>query len=392
MNSPPSVLLVLPWSLDAAGGVNQVVINLAREAARQGRLRPIIFCADWSQDTFDSGERDGITVVSGRLRAPLSTSRSIRTPAAFVRTLARDLRSWRDFLRRHNVQVINAHFPGLNYFIFALLRGLDRRRFRLVYSLHGADLTEITQAGPFRRALLRRMLRRADGITCCSDDLLNRARHAIGPGGGRLLTAYNGIDVGELEQAQGSAFRPDTPGFDSYLVNVATYEPKKGQDVLLRAYASLVSAGLKSALVLIGRSTAYLDHLRRLAQELDLQDRVFFLPDLEHRHALAAIRGARVLVQASREEPFGITLLEAAYLGTPVVATRTGGIPEVLGTDYPYLAPRDDPSALAAKIDEVLGDSGAVERDADRLKRRVLTRFTWRTAYRVYEELWLGSG
>ena len=160
------------------------------------------------------------------------------------------------------------------------------------------------------------------------------------------------------------------------------------QDVLLQAYTRLLREGLRSALVLVGRRTPYLQNLRSMVRQLGLQDHVFFIPDLEHAKTLSAIRHARLLVQPSREEAFGIPLLEAGYLGTPIVASRTGGIPEVVGSYYPYLAVPDDPAALAAAIDEALFNPTETKSQIKLMKRRIATSFTWGTTYSAYEALW----
>jgi glycosyltransferase involved in cell wall biosynthesis len=385
------VLFVLPWDLSAAGGVNQVVINLARETARRGRLRPIIFCADWSQEAFHTTEYEGMMLVTGRLRAPLAVEHRLRNLFAFAHGLRSELQAWRTFVGQHNIQVINPHYAGLNYFLFALLGSADRHKFRLIYSLHGADLSALRDDGPLTRAVARHMFGQADAIVSCSEDLGRKAQRLLALSEDKLHTIYNGIDVDELEHSRDNDFRPDIGDFDSYLVNVATFEHKKGQDTLLEAYTTLVRGGLKSALVLIGRSTPHLATLRSQARRLGLHGRVFFIPDLDHARTLATIRQADLLVQPSREEPFGITLLEAGYLGTPIVATRVGGIPEVLGVYYPYLVKPDNPAELAASIDEALFNPTETQRQIKLIKRQVSTRFTWGTAYSRYEALWSGS-
>ena len=87
----------------------------------------------------------------------------------------------------------------------------------------------------------------------------------------------------------------------------------------------------------------------------------------------------------------GLPLLEAAYLRTPIVATNSGGIPEVLGGYYPYLVKAGDVQALARAIDEALFNPTDTERQVRLLKRRVLARFTWQRAYGEYLPLWVGT-
>ena len=391
MNDKPGILLVLPWDLLATGGVNQVVINLARETARQGRLRPILVCNDWDKDQFQIGSFEGITKVSARLQAPIVPKRMVRNLAGFMLTMRKDVASWRRFMLENRVQVVNAHYPEPKFVLFSLLRALGRPTFRLLYSMHGADLTAINEATPTVRAMDRWMLKQADHIVCCSDDLNQRVKESLALASVPTDTVHNGIDFNELDQAKRSAFRPETGEFDSCLLSVGTYEHKKGQDVLIDAYAKLLREGLSSALVLIGRSTPYLAALRAKVRQLGLQNHVFFLPDLDHERTLAAIRKARLFVLSSRMEPFGIVLLEAAYMRTPIVATLTGGVPEVIGRYFPYLSKIDDANALAQVIDDALFNPTETERQVRLLRRRVGATFSWQQAYEKYEPLWLGG-
>jgi glycogen(starch) synthase len=102
---------------------------------------------------------------------------------------------------------------------------------------------------------------------------------------------------------------------------------------------------------------------------------------LPHEQTLAAIAGAELLVLPSRREPFGIVLLEAGSLGVPVVASRVGGIPEIVEDDASgRLVAPDDAGALARAIGELLGDRAEAQRLAANLRRAAETRFTWRRA------------
>ncbi len=389
MKGPPSLLLVVPWDLKAHGSVNQVVVNLARQAARHERLRPIIFCADRSQHQLRvTGERAGILYANGRLRAPTGAQETVGNLVKFARSLRSDLQTWRAFIERYDIQVINAHHPGLDYFVFSFLRRSRRHSLRLVYSLHGDDILALQKYGRTLLNAARWMLRQADSLVCCSQDLSALTTRTLRLREPQVCTIPNGIDVGQLEQSRGRDFRPNIGSYGRYLVNVADYLPSMGQDVLLQAYRRLLREQLDCALLLIGRTTPHLAQLRHRVRLLGLSKQVFFLPDLDHASTLAAVRHAQLLVQSSREDPFGTTLLEAGFLGTPIVATRVGSTPEVLGSYYPYLCKADDPTALAEAMDEALFNPTETEHEVRLIRRRVATLFSSSTTYNAYEAAW----
>ena len=387
----PSILFVLPWQLTALEGVDQVVINLAREVREHGQLRPIILCSDPQQQRFRVTDFDGIMLVNGLLPLPSSDQNPARHLAGLALRMRHDIAAWRAFLKDQNVAVINAHHAVPAYLLFSLMRALRRTHCRLIYSLHGTDVDAILDAGPSKRAAARWMLRQADQVVCCSESLATRASHALKVPTERMSTVHNGINPVALDQAKHLRYRPQTGAFKDYLINVATFRPGKGQDVLIEAYLQLVREGIKAALVLVGRTTPHLSRLRSQVRRDGLHEHVFFVPDLDHAHTLAAIHNAKLLVQPSHDEPFGLPLLEAAYLRTPIVATSSGGIPEVLGGYYPYLVKAGDVQALARAMDEALFNPTDTERQVRLLKRRIMARFTWQRAYSEYLPLWVGT-
>jgi glycosyltransferase involved in cell wall biosynthesis len=89
----------------------------------------------------------------------------------------------------------------------------------------------------------------------------------------------------------------------------------------------------------------------------------------------ALYEGARLLVQPSHEEGFGIPVLEAMTLGVPVVAANRGALPEVLG-DAGLLTDASDPEAIAAAIARVLDEAGLATACASRGVVRS-RRFRW---------------
>lgn len=129
---------------------------------------------------------------------------------------------------------------------------------------------------------------------------------------------------------------------------------QKNVDVLLRAAARLRFPG--AHLVLAGDGPQR-SRLADLCERLGLRGRVTFLGFIAHDRVPALLRGADVLVVPSRYEELGTALVEAMYCGVPVVATRTGGIPQVVvdGVTGLLVAP-GDAAGLAEAIDRLLGD------------------------------------
>jgi alpha-1,3-rhamnosyl/mannosyltransferase len=108
---------------------------------------------------------------------------------------------------------------------------------------------------------------------------------------------------------------------------------------------------------------------------------------VEADHRRKVYEGARLLVQPSFDEGFGMPVLEAMTLGVPVVASDRGALPEVLGDAGPLVDP-DEPSALAAAIERILDDDAfASACTAKGLLRARL--FSWdamaRGVYQAYE-------
>ena len=135
---------------------------------------------------------------------------------------------------------------------------------------------------------------------------------------------------------------------DDYLLYVGALEPRKGLEVLLRAYAGARAAGLRSALVVAGDGPLG-PSLR--AQGVVLTGRV---GDGE----LAALyAGARATVLPSHLEGFGFTPLESLAAGTPAVVSDLPVLRETLG-DAAVFVPPGDSRALAAAIGAVVDDTG----------------------------------
>jgi glycosyltransferase involved in cell wall biosynthesis len=179
---------------------------------------------------------------------------------------------------------------------------------------------------------------------------------------------YPGIDT--LHYTPRLELRSPAPLF-AYLGRLKRY---KGVQLVIRAFAAM---GHPSATLEIAGAGDYRPALQRLASSLDLDGRVRFLGRVTEREKLALLRRAWALVFASPKEGWGITNLEAAACGTPVVASNSPGIREsVRDGDTGYLVPHGDARAMAAAMGRLAADAALVERLGAQARGFAET-FTW---------------
>jgi glycosyltransferase involved in cell wall biosynthesis len=250
-----------------------------------------------------------------------------------------------------------------------LAAGLARPRLRVVAVQHMAVRTTRLPTWLRTRALALRL----DAHVAVSADAARRVEDFYTLGRGSVRVIHNGVP------AEAPATR--ARGEDRLLVgSVGRLDRVKGHDVLLRALAKLPEAD--GMIVGAGADRA---ELLGLAAELGLAERVR-LPGATDRVA-DTLAGFDVYCQPSRYEGLGLALIEAMLAGLPCVASRVGGIPEVLG-DCGLLVPPDDPDALADALAVLAADPGLRASLGARARRRARAAFGVARMAAAYEELW----
>jgi glycosyltransferase involved in cell wall biosynthesis len=144
-----------------------------------------------------------------------------------------------------------------------------------------------------------------------------------------------------------------------YVHYPANFWPHKDHATALRALLELDGAHGDVALVLTGAAATGWPDVAEQARALGLERRVRMLGFVEPPVLAEVLRGARALLFPSRFEGFGAPVLEAFHVGTPVVATTAGSIPEVAG-DAALLVEPGDAAGLAAGLERVLDDGDLV--------------------------------
>ncbi|MGH7606800.1 MAG: glycosyltransferase family 4 protein [Gemmatimonadales bacterium] len=388
----PTYVIVAPWPPTYGSGINEVVLNSYRETLTAGAMQPLLLVIDWSAARPVETLTGGCRTVLLRLASPWPQGKGwMRSLLGVVRWLVAAPLALTDlvrFCRRHRIVAFNFYFPSLNAFSVAVLRCLRLYRGALILSFQGLDVRDAAGGGRVTRALWRFVLRYATAVVACSRAFAADVSRFVG-NDGRVVTIHNGVDIpGLLSNVDRTAAVPALVRERPFILSVATFEHKKGLDVLLRAFAEVRRRHRGLALVLVGRTHAAAEGLRALARELDVADDVLFCADRPHAQVGLFLERAKVFCLPSRAEPFGIAILEAGAYRVPVVASRVGGIPELLADgDTGLLVDPDDAGALATALNRVLDDGELARTLAERFHQRVAETFSWRRAHEAYAAL-----
>jgi glycosyltransferase involved in cell wall biosynthesis len=378
-------LFVVPWALDDRRGVDQVVINLSHVLRKRG-YTPSFLIDDWAYTEMAATPGSNGQEVRYRLRAPMYGNHPLLSFARFLWDLPSLLRTLSRFLRSNRVAVINSHYPGVGNILFSLVRSLRLARFRLVLSVHGADIRSASESSWIEKMQWKLLLRSVDAVVACSNDFSIEVKQAFPGSNHHVIAVHNGIDIpGFLDGRDTTFCLPQSLSRAPYLLTVASYEWKKGLDVLVEATARIVHRYPDLHVVFVGSDGPDRSRIEALVEGRGLSDRVHMYVDLPHSQVLTFMESARVFVLPSRIEPFGLVLLEAGVCARPVVATRVGGIPEIVqdGVSGRLVQP-ENPDELASALCALMDAPDEALRYGAALRHRVANEFSWDRAGNQY--------
>jgi glycosyltransferase involved in cell wall biosynthesis len=188
----------------------------------------------------------------------------------------------------------------------------------------------------------------------------------------KLTVIENGIELSRFAAADGATLRAELrAGAGRKIVAcVSRLAPEKGIDLLIRAMARVG----RDALLLLAGDGRELDRCRALAATLGLADHVRFLglrDDVERVYAAADV----VVMPSLWDEAFGLVVVEAMASGRPVVVTRSGAMPELVGRGRGLVVPRHDEIAMAGAIGRLLDDDALRARVGQAARAHAIERF-----------------
>lgn len=272
---------------------------------------------------------------------------------------------------------------GLAYGAMPEVVAAHADRVRLVALVHHPLALEAPPDGPDgtaarRRALAvgeRRALAHARAVVATSEHTARTLAADYGVPGERLRAVPPGTDPAAPAPRAGTA---------RTLLALGSLTPRKGQDVLLRAFARAAPRH-DLHLDVVGdpaRAPAFADRLRELAAELGVADRVRFRGAVDDAALEACWAAAGALALASWHEGYGMAHAEALARGLPVLATAAGAVPDVVPAGAGLLVPPGDADALADALDRFFGDAGLRARLVAGARRAGAALPTWDDAAR----------
>jgi len=218
-----------------------------------------------------------------------------------------------------------------------------------IVSVWGADIVDFPTSW-FKRRLVRKVLNRATAVTATSRFLHEKIAALSQSAAERTTIVPFGVNVPD-------SVTPEPPG-PVRLCYIKHHKLKYGPIVLLKALAQCRDQVPDIRLTMAGSGKAT-PQLKKLTAELGLGDRVEFVGQLERDQIYPLLQKSHIMVMPSIcEEAFGVAVLEASACARPVIATRVGGVPEVVRDgETGLLVPPQDVAALADAVVRLASDA-----------------------------------
>ncbi len=333
--SDPRPLRIIHCFRSPIGGIFRHVRDLAEAHARQGHEVGIV-CDSTTGGSYEDALFDEIRpfLALGLVRLPIRRSIGL-TDLAALWSSYKEIRSLKpDILHGHG-----AKGGALARIIGSALR-VNRYCVARLYSPHGGSLHYNSRTFSGKAVFLLERLQEylTDAIVFVCDFERKTYEAKVGKPRTHSELIYNGIDDRDFETVYA---RPDAVDF----LYIGMLRDLKGPDLFVDAFARTERIiGKPLSAMMIGDGPQKADY-EQMMLERGLGRRIEMLPAMKARDAFAFTRN---VVVPSRAESMPYIVLEALAARKPVIASRVGGIPEVLGFESAALATPDDAQALAS--------------------------------------------
>jgi len=244
----------------------------------------------------------------------------------------------------------------------------------LLVTLHGEWFSR-------QNAVIQQTLRAADWVAGCSEAVLKKGRELAPEIGSHSCVIYNGLDGPPLLPA---ALPFDPPQF----LCLGRLSTEKGFDIALNAFGIILREFPEARLLIAGDGPAR-NELEQQGTDLGIGRRVEFLGWVEPADVPALINTATIVLMPSRQESLPLVALETGLMARPIVATRIGGLPEVVADGQTgLLVEPESATAMAAAVTRLLRERELAAELGQAGRTRVEQVFSWRNHVDGYDALY----
>jgi N-acetyl-alpha-D-glucosaminyl L-malate synthase BshA len=290
--------------------------------------------------------------------------------------------------RDERLDIIHAHYAVphatagyLAKQILGASNGKSGRRPRVITTLHGTDIT-LLGADRSYKEIVAFSIAQSDGVTAVSESLKSDTCREFGEIRD-IRVIPNFIDTDVAHRADGSGLRASlaAPG-EKVVIHVSNFRPVKRVTAVIEIFKR-IHARVPSRLLMVGDGPDLVD-AAQAARDADLGDSVRFLGDQEL--VVQLLSASDLFLMPSAQESFGLAALEAMACEVPVVASRVGGVPELIEDGVTgILCHPDDLAGMADASIRLLTDEKAHARMAEAARKRAVDRFNDSKIVPMYE-------
>ncbi|MEO8026738.1 MAG: N-acetyl-alpha-D-glucosaminyl L-malate synthase BshA [Bryobacteraceae bacterium] len=276
----------------------------------------------------------------------------------------------------YNLDLLHVHY-AIPHSIAALLAKqmtAAQRRLPFVTTLHGTDIT-LVGADRSYFPITKFSIEQSDGITTVSDYLVKTTAEVFGVANEiRVIHNFVNCDLYKPD--------PERRPKEKQLIHLSNFRPVKRVLDCIRILKTVLES-TPARLVMVGDGPER-GPAEMLARELGVSDHVTFLGKQDHVERLIPLH--HVLLMPSEMEAFGLAALEAMACGLPPVATRVGGVSELITHEVDgFLEPVGDIAAQAARVVALLTDEQLYLRMSAAARHAAETRYSTASIIPQYE-------
>lgn len=373
-------ILYVIASSDMGGAENFVYTFL--KYLDNSRFEKYVICPDrgYYTEKFKSLTKEALLI---------SPKRSFMNPAVIFRAAR--------FIRKNKIDLIHTMLYTSDF--CGIAAKLFSGRARILNTINGFNFLVLKNEGlqlkkKIASLLYRFIYRYSDRLAAVSEavreDLLKRRGVKIKPNKIEVVLAAG------IEDSYDNFSDYDVKRFRSKYVRqgklivtaIGALNEIKDYDTMLKAFAMAAKKNSDMTLCIAGDGPEK-ERLRRKAFELGIAEKTFFLGIVEKAERDALLSLTDIFIMSSISEGCPTALIEAMYFGRPVIATRVGGIPEIIENNKTgILVPPQDPGILSDAIVDLAADKETRTRLGKTVKQIFEERFTMRHVTEAYEAIY----